>query len=86
MKRREVIVESALDEVTDVSRFYSDDQGPGDVTDNIFKLMDMLDAAKRGLGIANRLKNREDKRANVRMVLINLNKIRGALAHVEKII
>lgn len=40
----------------------------------------MLDAAKRGLGFANKLRNPEDKKKHVRAVFINLNKIRAALS------
>lgn len=85
MKVFELINENNdLEEVTDVSSFLVPDQSPGDITHNIFKLMDMLDAAKRGLGLANKLRNPEDKKKNLRMVMINLNKIRHALAKVEK--
>ena len=48
-------------------------------------VMAMLDAAKRGLGIANKLSNPADKKKHVRAVFVNLNKIRGALSHyIEK--
>lgn len=40
----------------------------------------MLDAAKRGLGFANKLRNPADKKKHVRAVFINLNKIRAALS------
>lgn len=40
----------------------------------------MLDAAKRGLGFANKLRNPEEKKKHVRAVFINLNKIRAALS------
>lgn len=40
----------------------------------------MLEAAKRGLGLANRIKNPQERKKHVRAVFVNLNKIRGALA------
>lgn len=40
----------------------------------------MLDAAKRGLGIANKLKDKEEQRKHRSQILGNLNKIRRALA------
>lgn len=82
MKIREIISEN-VNEVTDVSRFLKSDQTAGEINDSIFKLMDMLDAAKRGLGLVNRLKNREDKRLHLRQVFTNLNKIRAALVKVD---
>jgi hypothetical protein len=38
-----------------------------------------LDAAKRGLGIANKLKNPIEKKKHLSRILTNLNKIRSAL-------
>jgi len=40
----------------------------------------MLDAAKRGLGLANRLSDPIMRKKHVRAVFINLNKIRAALS------
>lgn len=40
----------------------------------------MLDAAKRGLGFANKLTDPEQRKKHVRAVFINLNKIRAALS------
>ena len=40
----------------------------------------MLDAAKRGLGLANRLNDPILRKKHVRAVFINLNKIRAALS------
>lgn len=40
----------------------------------------MLDAAKRGLGFANKLSDPIQRKRHVRAVFINLNKIRAALA------
>ena len=42
-------------------------------------IMRMLDAARRGLGLANRLSDRLQRRRHVSAVFINLNKIRRAL-------
>lgn len=43
------------------------------------QLETMLDAAKKGLGLANKLKNVNDKKKHMSATLTNLNKIRGAL-------
>lgn len=40
----------------------------------------MLDAARRGLGLANQLRDPIAKKKHIRAVFINLNKIRAALA------
>lgn len=40
----------------------------------------MLDAAKRGLGLANRISDPIMRKKHVRAVFINLNKIRAALS------
>lgn len=40
----------------------------------------MLDAAKRGLGLANQLRDLNQRKRHVRAVFINLNKIRAALS------
>jgi hypothetical protein len=82
MRISEILTEE-LSEVTDVSKFLSPDQSPGEINDSIFKLMDMLDGAKRGLGIVNKLKNPEDKRRHLRQVFTNLNKIRAAIVKVD---
>lgn len=47
---------------------------------NLDVIGSMLDAAKRGLGFANKLSNPEQRKKHVRAVFINLNKIRAALA------
>ena len=46
----------------------------------------MLDAAKRGLGFANKLRNPADKKKHVRAVFINLNKIRAALSRYLEVV
>lgn len=43
-----------------------------------------LDAAKRGIGLANRLRNPEEKKAHLSRVFSNLNKIQGALKRAIK--
>lgn len=40
----------------------------------------MMDAAKRGLSLANRIADPIQRKRHVRAVFINLNKIRGALS------
>jgi hypothetical protein len=48
------------------------------------QLMAMLDAARRGLGLINRLKNPIDKKKHLTAVFGNLNKIRASLARTIK--
>ena len=43
------------------------------------ELEKLLDAAKRGLGLANKLKNPAEKKKHLSRILGNLNKIRAAL-------
>jgi len=50
---------------------------PGDAS--LEQIEAMLDAAKRGIGMANRLQNPEDKKKHLRAIFTNLNKIRAAL-------
>lgn len=38
-----------------------------------------LDAAKRGVGLANKLRNPEEKKAHLSRVFTNLNRLNGAL-------
>jgi len=47
-------------------------------------VMEMLDAAKSGLGIANKLKDQESSRRHRGKVLGNLNKIRANLTRLGK--
>lgn len=49
-------------------------------TASIETVMSMLDAAKRGLGFANKLSNVGQRKKHVRAIFINLNKIRSALS------
>lgn len=42
-------------------------------------LIFMLDAAKRGLGFANKIRDPIQRKRHAKAVLVNLNKIRGAL-------
>ena len=45
----------------------------------------MLGAAKRGIGIANALRDPVEKKKHLRAIFVNMNKIRAALArHVEE--
>lgn len=74
-----------MDEVTDVSGFLNPDQTPGETMMYINKLINMLEGAKRGLSLVNRLKDKEERLWHLHNVFINMNKIRGALAKVEKI-
>jgi len=50
---------------------------PGDAS--LEQIEAMLDAAKRGIGMANRLQNPDDKKKHLRAIFTNLNKIRAAL-------
>jgi len=50
---------------------------PEDVT--FEQIEKMMDAAKRGLGLVNKLKSGEQKKKHASAVLSNMNKIRGAL-------
>lgn len=43
-----------------------------------------LDAASRALGLANRIKNPEDKKLHLSRVMSNMNTIRSALYHMVK--
>lgn len=85
MKIQEILNEE-IEEATDVSQFLDPDQSPGETMHYIMKLMDMLDGAKRGLSVVNKLKNREEKLWHLHNVFNNLNKIRGAIAKVSKMI
>lgn len=42
-------------------------------------IVGMLDAARRGLGFANKLANKEQRLKHVKAIFVNLNKIRAAL-------
>lgn len=69
-----------LDEVVDLSRFDDFSNQPLDQQkQDIEDLMDMFDAARRGLAIVNRLKSPIDKKKHLTQVFINLNKIRAKL-------
>ena len=48
------------------------------------QLMFMFDAARRGMGLINRLKNPVDRTKHLRAVFTNLNKIRGAISRLIK--
>lgn len=48
-------------------------------TGDLGELADQLDAAKRGLGLASKLKDPKKKKEHVKRTITNLNKIRGAL-------
>lgn len=84
MKIKEI--DLTLSEATDVSQF----RNPNiDFTETQFylnKLENMMAGALRGIQAANKLKNREEKLWHLHNVFTNLNKIRGAIAYVSKII
>lgn len=46
------------------------------------QIANMMDGARRGLGIANRIGDAEMKKKHVRAIFINMNKIRAALARI----
>ena len=47
---------------------------------SIDQIAAMFDAARRGLGLVNKLKNPADRKKHLKAVFVNLNKIRAALA------
>lgn len=49
-------------------------------TTDLETIAGMLDAARRGLGLANRLRDATQRKRHVRAVFINMNKIRAAMA------
>lgn len=53
-----------------------------DETMGLEEIASMMDGARRGLGIANRLTDPEMKKKHVRAIFINMNKIRAALARI----
>lgn len=63
------VVNQMLNEAT----VFDDDMG-------LDQIMAMLDGARRGLGLANKLTDPEMKKKHVRAIFINMNKIRAALA------
>ena len=56
-------------------------------TDNMFdETARMLDAAKRGLGIANRLKTPEDRKKHRSRIMTTMNHLRSQLRNIEQAI
>lgn len=56
-------------------------------TDNLFdETARMLAAAKRGLGIANKLKKPEDRKKNRSRIMGTMNKLRAQLKRIEQAI
>lgn len=51
-----------------------------DDTMGLDQIAAMMDGARRGLGIANRITDPEMKKKHLRAIFINMNKIRAALA------
>ncbi len=58
----------------------------GDALNALDTVMQQLDAAKRGLGLVNKLADSPSRTRNRSRVMGNLNKIRGNLRRVEKMI
>lgn len=56
----------------------------GSPEEQLDELTKRMSAAKRGLGFANQLKNPQQKKMHMRVIMINLNKIRGHLNRVIK--
>lgn len=50
---------------------------------NLSQLEKGFDAAKRGLGLANKLKNPADKKKHLSRIMGNLNKLRAALKRIH---
>jgi len=61
-------------------------QDVGDALSALDTVMTQLDAAKRGLGLVNKLGDSPSRTRNRSRVMGNLNKIRGNLRRVEKMI
>lgn len=80
------IFESRVDEIVDLSKYQQANDNEEYNQDYISELINMFDAAKRGLGIINRLRNPEDKKKHLRNVFINLNKIRATLEKAYKVL
>jgi hypothetical protein len=53
-----------------------------DDTMGLEQIASMMDGARRGLGIANRITDPDMKKKHVRAIFINMNKIRAALARI----
>lgn len=51
--------------------------------DMLFKMAEQLDAAKRGLGLANKLKDAEERKKHRSRIMVNLNKLRGLISSAE---
>lgn len=80
MKVTEILTEdSILTEDEELMLCESDD-----VYNALFKAAEQLDAAKRGLGIANRLKDPGKRAMNRSRIMRNLNKIRGLINRATK--
>lgn len=55
----------------------------GSPEEQLDELTRRMSAARRGLGFANQLKNPQQKKIHMRIIMINLNKIR---AHLNRVI
>jgi len=59
---------------------------PSDVQKAIDRVIDQMSAAKRALGLTNKLKTPEDRRRQRSRVMSNMNKIRANLRRIEKML
>jgi hypothetical protein len=81
-----VILHNLLDEM---QTLIEDSSSTGEtVTSELLSLMDatmkQFAAAKRGLGIANRLKTPEDKKKHRSRIMGTMNRIRAAITKIQK--
>lgn len=65
--------QAAVNQMLNEATVFDDDMG-------LDQIAAMMDGARRGLGLANKLTDPEMKRKHVRAIFINMNKIRAALA------
>jgi hypothetical protein len=79
-------IDPKLTEATDVSKFKDYDTVEQNSSYYLIQLEKMMDGALRGIKAANKLKNKEEKLWHLHNVFTNLNKIRGAIAYVSKIL
>lgn len=79
-------IEPNLFEATDVSQYRDPNMDFIDSQYYLNKLELMMAGALKGVQLANKLKNKEEKLWHLHNVFTNLNKIRGAISFVSKII
>lgn len=58
--------------------------GSDEVYNTLFKLAEQADAARRGLGIANKLRDPADRRKHRSRIMTNLNRMRALIRKAEQ--